>query len=127
MANSLELRSPFLSFELFKYMSEIDPKYRFNAFEKKKFLKNAANHLLPKNIINQKKRGFNSPVSYWFTNVFFEIFNDLLKSDKAKNMLNVSYVEKLLLKNKNRGIDNGNVLFNLFCLLIWINNNKYSL
>ena len=34
MANSLELRSP-LSYDLFKYISNLDPHEKFHAFNKK--------------------------------------------------------------------------------------------
>ena len=34
MANSLELRSPFLSYNLFKYICDLDPKQKFKSFQK---------------------------------------------------------------------------------------------
>ena len=127
MANSLELRSPFLSYDLFKYISNLDPHEKFHAFNKKNILKTSAFNHLPKSIVNQKKRGFNSPVSYWFNGVFNEMFLDLLKTDKTKTIFNIQSIENLLIENKNNKFDNGNVLFNIFCLLIWINNNKFNL
>ena len=39
MANSLELRSPFLSYNLFKYICDLDPKQKFKSFQKKIFIK----------------------------------------------------------------------------------------
>ena len=47
MANSLELRSPFLSFSLFKYMCDLDPRDKFKAF-KKNILKDVAKKNVPK-------------------------------------------------------------------------------
>ena len=127
MANSLELRSPFLSYNLFKYMSELDPKQKFKSFEKKFLLKNIAKKYLPKKIINQKKRGFNAPVSNWMNNEFNQNLKDLLNSQKVKQLFNIKEVEKILVENKNNNRDHGNTLFNIFCLAIWINNNKLNL
>ncbi len=127
MANSLELRSPFLNYNLFKYISDLHPKEKFNAFYKKKLLKKIAKRYVPNKIINQKKRGFNAPVSYWMNNQFNQIFRDLLNCQKIKSIFNTSKIEILLEENKNDYKDYGNELFNIFCLAIWINNNKLNI
>ena len=127
MANSLEIRSPFLSYDLFNYMSNIDPKYKFDPFNKKKILKKIATKYLPKKIINQKKRGFNAPVSNWINGKLNDNFKDLLQSEKVKTLFNISQIEKILKKNNSDHNDYGNELFNIFCLAIWINNNKLNI
>jgi len=126
MANSLELRSPFLSFNLFEYMSNLDPKEKFDSFNKKNILKKIANMYLPNKLIKQKKRGFNAPVSLWLNNEFSNHFKDLLYSENVKKIFNTSQIE-FLLKQNNNNKDNGNQLFNIFCLAIWINNNKIKI
>ena len=127
MANSLELRSPFLSYEIFKYMCNLDPKEKFQDFNKKKILKNIAKRYLPKQIINQKKRGFNAPISYWMNTEFNQKLNDLLNSQSVKELFNLNEVEKIITENKKSDKDYGNELFNIFCLAIWINNNKLNI
>ena len=127
MANSLELRSPFLSYELFKYMSDLDPQDKYKAFNKKKILKDIAKKYLPKQIINQKKRGFNAPISHWMNTEFNHKFKDLLNSQNIKQLFNTEEIEKILLENKKHNKDYGNELFNIFCLAIWINNNKLKI
>ena len=127
MANSLELRSPFLSYQIFEYMCNLDPKEKFQAFNKKKILKNIATRYLPKKIINQKKRGFNAPISHWMNTRFNQKLNDLLNSQSVKELLNINEIEKILAENKKSDKDYGNELFNIFCLAIWINNNKLNI
>ena len=123
MAHSLEVRSPFLSVDIIEYLKDLDPKVRFNCLNRKQALKSVSKYILPPDTINQKKRGFNSPVSQWLNTIFYDIFMDNLKTQKASNLFNVSYIEKILINNKKKNIDNGNVLFNILCLLIWVNNN----
>ena len=127
MANSLELRSPFLSYDLFNYMSELDPKDKFDAFNKKKILKKIAKKYLPEKIINQKKRGFNAPVSNWLNSKFKNTLQDLLYSENCKSLFNLSRIETILKENDSTNKDYGNELFNIFCLAIWINNNKLKI
>ena len=127
MANSLELRSPFLNIKILEYLSKLSFEERFNPFKKKKIIKSLSKSLLPTKILNQKKRGFNAPVSQWLTNIYFDIFMDYLKSEKSKEFLNIASIENLLIENKKKKVDNGNILFNIFCFLIWINKNNYIL
>ena len=127
MANSLELRSPFLSYDLFNYMSELDPKDKYDAFNKKKILKQVAKKYLPDKIINQKKRGFNAPVSNWLNSKFNNTFKDLIYSENIKSIFNISRIETILKENESANKDYGNELFNIFCLAIWINNNKLKI
>ena len=127
MANSLELRSPFLSYDLFNYMSELDPKDKYDAFNKKNFLKQVAKKYLPDKIINQKKRGFNAPVSNWLNSKFNNTIKDLIYSENIKSIFNISRIETILKENESANKDYGNELFNIFCLAIWINNNKLKI
>lgn len=127
MANSLELRSPFLSYDLFDYMSKLDPKDKFDPFNKKKILKQVAKKYLPQKIIHQKKRGFNAPVSNWLNTKLNKTLKDLLYSENIKTLFNVSRIETMLKENENTNKDYGNELFNIFCLAIWINNNKLNI
>ena len=60
-------------------------------------------------------------------NEFNQHLKDLFNSQKVKQIFNIKEVEKILVENKNNNIDHGNKLFNIFCLAIWINNNKLDI
>ena len=57
-----------------------------NANKKRKKI---AKKYLPKKIINQKKRGFNAPVSNWLNSRFKNTLKDLLYSDNIKSIFNI--------------------------------------
>ena len=94
---------------------------------KKKILKKIAKKYLPEKIINQKKRGFNAPVSNWLNSKFKNTLQDLLYSENCKSLFNISRIETILKENDSTNKDYGNELFNIFCLAIWINNNKLNI
>jgi asparagine synthase (glutamine-hydrolysing) len=65
MANSLEVRNPFLDHRLFEWIFALDEKVYFDG-EKKRLLKLLLNEHLPEQIREKPKQGFSAPVSnYW--------------------------------------------------------------
>ena len=66
MANSLEIRSPFLDKELVEYAFSIPGKYKVGKFRGKKILRSVFSKKLPKWSINLPKKGFEVPLANWF-------------------------------------------------------------
>ncbi len=66
MANSLEIRSPFLDKELVEYAFTIPGKYKVGKFKGKKILRNVFAKRLPKWSMNLPKKGFEVPLANWF-------------------------------------------------------------
>lgn len=67
MANSLEIRVPFLDKELVDYVLRIDPKLKMGKFNKK-ILVDMSKGLVPHEILERSKVGFTLPFSSWFNN-----------------------------------------------------------
>jgi len=65
MANSIEVRSPFLDTKLLELAFKIDPNIRYNPENVKPILKQIATKYLPNNIIKRKKKGLNYPFLEW--------------------------------------------------------------
>jgi len=83
MANSLEVRSPFLDKDLVEFAFTIPGKYKVGAFNGKKVLKETFSNRLPKWSSNLPKKGFEVPIANW------------LKKD-LKNMLDHASLPKNL-------------------------------
>lgn len=62
MANSLEVRVPFLDHHIVEYVMSLAPEVIFKNKEKKYLLKIIATALLPPDIIHRKKKGFSAPL-----------------------------------------------------------------
>ncbi|WP_114577261.1 asparagine synthase (glutamine-hydrolyzing) [Saliphagus sp. LR7] len=66
MAQSLELRVPFLSADIAKFAHSLPIEYKITEGGVKRVLKRAVADLLPEEIIERKKMGMRPPVTDWF-------------------------------------------------------------
>ena len=82
MANSLEVRVPFLDYNIVDFAFSLPSEYKIDAFSKKKILKDTFSHLLPEELMKRGKQGFEVPLLKWFnTDLKSTIQNDLLKDN----------------------------------------------
>ena len=103
MANSLEVRTPFLDVRLVDYMFGVDSQLKIGNTNKY-LLKKIAKKYIPKEIINRPKKGFNSPFNEW---LFDEYGNDILhlilEVNQYTNLFHENYVQQIFqLASKNK-------------------------
>ena len=67
MATSVEARVPFLDHELVGLAMSISQRQRLNGYQPKHILKQAVRGLIPDEIIDRPKQGFQVPVSQWLS------------------------------------------------------------
>lgn len=68
MANSLEVRVPFLDEKLISFCLKIQPQLGISHTQTKFLLKKCLSAFIPQNIIETKKRGFSVPIEKWMHN-----------------------------------------------------------
>jgi asparagine synthase (glutamine-hydrolysing) len=98
MANGLELRSPFLDYQLVDYVFSLPAEYKINRQSRKRILRDAYGNVLPPEILARGKQGFEVPLLKWFrTEMKSLIFDDLLHDDfiREQGIFNTEEVEKL--------------------------------
>ncbi|MDD2635768.1 MAG: asparagine synthase (glutamine-hydrolyzing) [Bacteroidales bacterium] len=95
MANSLEVRVPFLNTEICEKVLNLDPKVYFDKKSQKVILKKILKKDLPKSILSRKKQGFVGPDVYYkdFNWYKTNLENSLLVKHK---IINKSAIEKYL-------------------------------
>ena len=101
MANSLEIRTPFLDYRLVNFAFSLPPAFKINSEMKKKILQDTFRKELPEEIYNRPKHGFEVPLISWFRNELRStIENDLLSDDfiEEQGIFNVAATKAL--KNK---------------------------
>jgi asparagine synthase (glutamine-hydrolysing) len=66
MANSLEVRVPYLDLDLMRFVESVPQRFKIRGLTRKYFHKQALKRVLPAEIMNRKKRGFATPMDKWF-------------------------------------------------------------
>lgn len=126
MANSVELRSPFLDTEIINFVfKKLHSNYKVNGGEKKIILKKIASRVLPKHFKFNKKRGFSIPINDYFKQEKWKTFAKEILLDQ-NSLFNSAYTEKILKKpffNHN----NSERLFGLVVFELWKKKNRVSI
>lgn len=120
MHNSLEVRVPFLDHRVVEFAFTLPTHYKIDGSMKKKILQDAGRHLLPTEIYNRPKQGFEVPLIKWFRKDLSELINkDLLSEDfiKGQNLFNYRKVQEL--KNNLNSSNPGDSPSTIFSLLIF--------
>lgn len=66
MANSLEVRVPFLDYRLVEFIESLPSNLKLRGFTGKYLHKKALEKWLPKDVVYRKKKGFANPIEEWF-------------------------------------------------------------
>lgn len=100
MANSLEVRVPFLDYELFEYVFKLDEKQYFKQYQTKYLLYKNIENVLPKKILGRKKQGFVGPDIYYMD---LNWYKEQLKNSKLVELkiINQQYIDNLLKEKYN--------------------------
>lgn len=122
MANSLEIRAPFLDYQLVEKSFNIPIEIKMKRNVLKYLLKKLAEKRLPREIVYRKKQGFGAPVNNWLKlNIRESVIKKLKDSDhKIYKYLNWEYVQDLLEQfyEKNREIY-GYKIWLIFTFALW--------
>lgn len=98
MANSLEVRTPFLDFELVNFAFRLPSDFKIDKDIQKKIVKDTFKDLLPDALLHRGKQGFEVPLLKWFTTELKSLItHDLLSDDfiKEQNIFNLAEIQKL--------------------------------
>lgn len=121
MANSLEMRVPFLDVPLIEFLETLPGTFKLHGLVGKYIHKKAIQKWLPAKIINRKKRGFTTPMDQWMRTDFVEtvraLFND--KNSICQELFDINYINTLLVEHKEGKNYYERHLFALLSLEIW--------
>mgnify|MGYP003668509108 CR=1 FL=1 len=120
MHNSLEVRVPFLDHRIVEFAFSLPTEFKIDGIMKKKLLQDAGRHLLPSDIYNRPKQGFEVPLIKWFRKDLFHLINDDLLSEnfiKSQNLFNYNIISTL--KNNLHSTNPGDSASTIFSLLIF--------
>ena len=121
MANSLEVRVPFLNRDVVRFASELPLSLKLRRFTSKFILKKSMREELPKEIIDRPKKGFNMPVAQWLTGELRELTEDMMSESRIRNqgLFQYAYVRQLLDRHFAQEQDNRKLLWTLLVFQLW--------
>ncbi|MEW6363798.1 MAG: asparagine synthase (glutamine-hydrolyzing) [Acidobacteriota bacterium] len=121
MANSLEVRVPLLNQGLVRYAARVPHELKLHRLTTKYLLRRAVDGLLPKEIVQRGKKGFNMPTAKWLTGPLRPMLEDLLAEDRLKRegYFSPSYVQTLISDHMAGRSDHRKLLWTLMAFELW--------
>lgn len=120
MANSVELRVPFLDHAVLEFAASLPDGFKLKRFTTKYILKRAFEGRVPEAILNRKKTGFPVPYERWISKKLSGFVNDLLLDART---INRGYFRKAgiakMLEANNQRMAYSKEIFILVVLELW--------
>ncbi len=117
MGNSLEVRTPFLDFNLVNYMFSVESHIKVGDTNKY-LLKKIASKYIPETIINRTKKGFNSPFNEWLNKEYKDkILEVIVEVNNQTNLFNHEYILHIYELSKSNKFKQH--LYSLFVFSLW--------
>ena len=120
MANSLEVRVPFLDRKVAEEAFKFPLKFRVTPHETKSLFRHMAEKYLPKENADRRKLGFPVPIRKWLReDTYYNKVYAVLTSDAGKKFFNQKELTGLLQAHKEGKKDNSRKIWTVYMLLIW--------
>jgi asparagine synthase (glutamine-hydrolysing) len=122
MANSLEIRAPYLDHRLIDFTALVPERYKLKGFKTKYILKKLARKYLPTEIVDRPKKGFGVPIDKWLREDLKEAMLDLLSESQISKygILDFKGVKNLIDEHLELKANNRKFLWTLLCLQLWL-------
>ncbi|MBR6509078.1 MAG: asparagine synthase (glutamine-hydrolyzing) [Clostridia bacterium] len=120
MANSLELRVPFLDKKVMEFAQTIPLNSRVNTVTTKLALRKAAEKTLPPLTANKDKLGFPVPIRVWLKeDKYYNIVKEAFLSETANKYFNTDKLMSLLDIHKSGKADTSRKIWTVYTFLVW--------
>lgn len=120
MANSLELRVPFLDKEVFKVASSLPTKLRCNKHNTKYAMRKAAVRHMPEATAEKEKLGFPVPTRVWLRDEkYYNVVKTKFKGKTAEKFFNTDVLVSWLDSHFSGKEDNSRRVWTIYVFLVW--------
>ncbi|TCO65743.1 asparagine synthase (glutamine-hydrolyzing) [Actinocrispum wychmicini] len=121
MANSLEVRVPFLDYAVFDVASRIptDLKLPPRSADTKYALRRALEGVVPPDIVNRVKLGFPTPIRVWLRGEMHDWAAHILGTSKTGHLIDLGYVRKLLHEHRLGQADHSRKIWTVLVFCLW--------
>ena len=119
MANSLELRVPFLDPEVFAVASGLTLEHKLAAGTTKYALRKALQDIVPDHVLQRRKLGFPVPIRHWLRDEIYPWACDIVRDSQADHLVDLVAVQRMLDAHRGGPVDYSRRIWALLVLLIW--------
>jgi asparagine synthase (glutamine-hydrolysing) len=119
MANSIELRVPFLDPEVFKVAASIPVDQKLAAGTTKYALRRALASIIPPHVLHRPKLGFPVPIRVWLRNEMYDWARGIIADSKTDEILDKRAVQGLLDEHRAGSIDRSRQIWTLLVFMLW--------
>jgi asparagine synthase (glutamine-hydrolysing) len=121
MANSLELRVPFLDIEVSKLAETLPDRFKWKGGVTKYLLREAFSKIIPESTRNRRKLGFPTPIRNWLTKENAYVWDTIHSNEYIKSNMNMVFIDKLIEEHVTKKVDNSRKIYLLLMLALWYN------
>jgi len=119
MANSLELRVPFLDTEVFRVASAIPVDQKITSETTKYALRRALAEIVPGHVLNRAKLGFPVPTRPWLRDEMYEWARDIISSAGTGHLIDTGAALRLLEAHREGPHDYSRKIWTLLVFMVW--------
>ena len=120
MANSLEVRVPFLDKEVMEVAQSLPLKYKIDAPRTKIALRAAADREIRSYTAEKKKLGFPIPIRVWLKeDQYYNRVRAMFETKEAEQFFDTAYLKKLLEEHRAGKFDNSRKIWTVYIFLLW--------
>src|ERR1700739_2715620 len=120
MANSLELRVPFLDPEVFAVASRLPVQAKITRTTTKYALRRALEPIVPPHVLNRPKLGFPVPVRHWLrAGQLLEWAHEMLNASTADPLIDVDAVRRTSDRHRCGTTDHSRRLWTVLIFMLW--------
>jgi len=120
MAHSIELRTPLMDIDVFRFAATIPNKYLVRKNETKSLFRAVAKDKIPSEWAKRRKCGFPVPFSKWLKEEkYYNLVREAFLKDYVSEFFNQNYILKLLDNHYAGKENNGRKIYNIYCFLVW--------
>ena len=121
MANSLEVRAPFTDYRLLEFALQVPQNMKVRRMTTKWITRQALRDVLPKEILEKKKMGFNPPLPQWINGELKPMIRQFLspKAVESRGIFRPEAVQALVRDHEENRRDNALKIWALLMIEVW--------
>ncbi|MCF8605468.1 asparagine synthase (glutamine-hydrolyzing) [Gordonia sp. HY442] len=120
MANSLELRVPFLDKEVFAVAEQLPYDEKIAHDTTKYALRKALEQIVPPHVLHRRKLGFPVPLRHWLAGTeMYDWARELIATSDTDHIVDKAFTLAMLDEHRAGTVDNSRRIWTVVCFMLW--------